>query len=107
MNCAYALGDSDGHTALWRVDLTGKDKPEYGTCVDIVTKAALIEMIFPALLPLLGVLVTILVPTIIGHLFPEPLRLLDYTTFRLLRDSELELDEVARRGARAESDGHA
>ena len=27
LNCAYALGDSDGHTALWRIDLTGKDKP--------------------------------------------------------------------------------
>jgi K(+)-stimulated pyrophosphate-energized sodium pump len=51
--------------------LTGQDKPEYGTCVDIVTKAALIEMIFPALLPLVGVLVTILIPTIIGHLFPS------------------------------------
>jgi dipeptidyl aminopeptidase/acylaminoacyl peptidase len=27
LNCAYALGDSDGHTALWRVDLSGKEKP--------------------------------------------------------------------------------
>jgi pimeloyl-ACP methyl ester carboxylesterase len=27
LNCAYALGDSDGHTALWRIDLSGKDKP--------------------------------------------------------------------------------
>jgi K(+)-stimulated pyrophosphate-energized sodium pump len=51
--------------------LLGTDKPEYGTCVDIVTKAALKEMIFPALLPLLGVIVTISVPTLIGHLFPS------------------------------------
>lgn len=27
LNCAYALGDSDGHTALWRIDLTGKQMP--------------------------------------------------------------------------------
>src|SRR5437879_12164122 len=27
--------------------LTGQDRPEYGTCVDIVTKAALREMIVP------------------------------------------------------------
>ncbi len=35
--------------------LTGQDMPEYGTCVDIVTKAALREMIIPALLPLVFV----------------------------------------------------
>ncbi|MFN2542519.1 MAG: sodium-translocating pyrophosphatase [Chthoniobacterales bacterium] len=35
--------------------LTGQDTPEYGTCVDIVTKAALREMIVPALLPLIFV----------------------------------------------------
>ena len=31
--------------------LRGEDKPDYGICVDIVTKAALREMIMPALLP--------------------------------------------------------
>jgi K(+)-stimulated pyrophosphate-energized sodium pump len=50
--------------------LTGTEKPEYGTCVDIVTKAALKEMVFPALLPLLGVIVTVSVPTLIGHFWP-------------------------------------
>ena len=60
--------------------LTGADKPEYGTCVDIVTKAALREMIFPALLPVLAVLLVagflgaqtlgaVLVGTIVTGLF--------------------------------------
>src|SRR3954452_16672296 len=35
--------------------LRGEDKPDYGVCVDIVTKAALREMIVPALLPVLFV----------------------------------------------------
>ena len=50
--------------------LTGTDKPEYGTCVDIVTKAALKEMIFPALLPILAVLLVASVPALCGHFFP-------------------------------------
>ena len=35
--------------------LTGKDTPDYGQCVDIVTKAALQQMIVPALLPIVFV----------------------------------------------------
>lgn len=36
--------------------LTGQDVPEYGQCVDIVTKAALRQMIVPALLPIVFVI---------------------------------------------------
>src|SRR5881296_820730 len=42
--------------------LTGQDTPEYGTCVDIVTKAALREMIVPALLPLIFVVAVAMIP---------------------------------------------
>lgn len=59
--------------------LDGKDTPEYGACVDIVTKAALREMIVPALLPLAFVVVAaffgyvvlggLLVGTIVTGLF--------------------------------------
>jgi K(+)-stimulated pyrophosphate-energized sodium pump len=59
--------------------LTGIETPEYGKCVDIVTKAALKEMIVPALLPVVFVLVAsffgyvmlgaVLVGTIVTGLF--------------------------------------
>ncbi len=59
--------------------LTGTETPEYGNCVDIVTKAALKEMIVPALLPVLFVLAAsffgyvmlgaVLVGTIVTGLF--------------------------------------
>jgi K(+)-stimulated pyrophosphate-energized sodium pump len=42
--------------------LTGQDMPDYGTCVDIVTKAALREMIIPALLPLIFVVAVAMIP---------------------------------------------
>ena len=52
--------------------LTGQDRPEYGTCVDIVTKAALREMIVPALLPLVAVVAVAAIkplgPVVLGGL---------------------------------------
>ena len=43
--------------------MTGKGKPEYGKCVDIVAKAALKEMVFPGIL---AVLAPILVGVFLG-----------------------------------------
>src|SRR6516164_548483 len=49
--------------------LTGTDRPEYGACVDIVTKAALREMIVPALLPVIFVVAgAYLGPFVLGGL---------------------------------------
>ena len=52
--------------------LRGEDIPEYGTCVDIVTKAALREMIVPALLPVVFVLAVAMIkplgPVVLGGL---------------------------------------
>jgi K(+)-stimulated pyrophosphate-energized sodium pump len=52
--------------------LRGEDTPEYGTCVDIVTKAALREMIVPALLPVVFVLAVAMIkplgPVVLGGL---------------------------------------
>ncbi|MBN8708799.1 MAG: sodium-translocating pyrophosphatase [Verrucomicrobia bacterium 61-8] len=42
--------------------LKGEDVPDYGACVDIVTRAALKEMIVPALLPVLAVIGVAAVP---------------------------------------------
>ncbi len=44
--------------------LRGEDTPDYGTCVDIVTKAALKEMIIPALLPILVVVLVAAIPAL-------------------------------------------
>src|SRR5664279_2302203 len=46
--------------------LRGEDVPEYGTCVDIVTKAALREMIVPALLPVVFVIAVAMIKPL-GH----------------------------------------
>jgi K(+)-stimulated pyrophosphate-energized sodium pump len=44
--------------------LEGKDTPDYSQCVDIVTKAALREMIIPALLPVLAVILVAAIPAL-------------------------------------------
>ncbi|MEP6821505.1 MAG: sodium-translocating pyrophosphatase [Chthoniobacterales bacterium] len=44
--------------------LRGEDKPDYGVCVDIVTKAALREMIIPALLPVAFVIAVASIPSL-------------------------------------------
>jgi K(+)-stimulated pyrophosphate-energized sodium pump len=53
--------------------LKGTEKADYGNCVDIVTKAALREMIFPALLPVAMVVIVaafgkVLGPVVLGGL---------------------------------------
>lgn len=56
---AFAIIEEVKHQFATKKILEGIDKPDYGRCVDIVTKAALKEMIIPSLLP-------VLVPLIVG-----------------------------------------
>lgn len=47
--------------------LKGEETPEYGTCVDIVTKAALGQMMVPALLPVVVVVLVAAIPQLGSH----------------------------------------
>lgn len=47
--------------------MTGKEKPEYGKCVDIVTKSAIRQMIVPALIPVLAPIVIVVIGRYFGN----------------------------------------
>jgi len=56
---AYSIIEEVKNQFATKKILEGIDKPDYGRCVDIVTKAALKEMIIPSLLP-------VIVPMVVG-----------------------------------------